>query len=362
LFGDTDTVVGNGSTLTQNHTLSQAGGDAHSNGAGGSLAGNVVQVSSDPVDQVFGEAGDAVGIGGSNTGNTLDSTAGGDTTTTGDYGSLAGNAVAVPDSVTNQLFGDAIAAGSKTYANGTNDSGMASGGTLRSSGVGGTGSGNVATVPVESDPDLFGDAVAALGSGTGVAENNSVIDNGGDSFTHGGGTLDAYNFNEPLGADVDVLDAPIGVLGDADTMVEDNSVVNNGYDTSDDSVMALPGGFGGQMGYGAFTPTAPSLPTGALNMPSVPSFGGAPSGLAPQAQAAPAPSVGQLPGVPQVPSVSLVQGALGNAGQLPVQHVTTAPTSAVSSVQSLGNVSKGLSGGSGISGVLPVHSALLPRI
>ncbi|HVV22929.1 MAG TPA: hypothetical protein VHF06_26065 [Pseudonocardiaceae bacterium] len=369
VFGSSDTVVGNGSTVTSASSLSKAGGWAHSDGSGGSVSGNIAQVSAQPVDQVFGEAGSAVGLSGANTGNELDSTAGGDTTTNGDYGALAGNAVAVPASVTDQVFGDAVAAGSQAYGNGTSDSQLNNGGQVVSSGHHGSGSGNVLTVPADVDPDVFGDAVSAVGNAEGVADNNRVINNGGDSFTDGGGPLDAYNFNWPVGADLDVIDAPVPVLGRSTTMVEDNSIVNNGYDTVEDSTMALPGGFGGQMGYGASTPDFPQLPDEAVlaDVPQLPSFDGvAPSPTGPQTQAAQAaPAAPGLPGLPQVPSVPLAQGALGKAGHLPVGQVESKPVADVQGVKSLTNTGgemAGVRGVTGITGVLPVAHGLFPNV
>lgn len=377
VFGDTDTLVGNGSTVTDNASQSTAGGDATSNGDGGSVSGNVAQISAQPVDDVFGEAGDAVGIGGADTDNTLDSQAGGDTRTSGDYGSLAGNAVGVPATVSDPVLGDAIAAGSKTYGNGTNDASENSGGQLTSSGVHGTGSGNVAQLPVESDPDVFGDAVAAAGQGTGVADNNLVLTNGGDSFTRGGGALDAYNFNEPLGVNADVIDTPVPVLGDARTITENNTVVNNGYDTAaQDSTMALPGGFGGRLGYGAITPDAPRLPTDSVlsHVPSAP-FGAVPAAPAApgvSTQDAPAtpglpsarglPSAPGVPMLPTLPSVSALQGLTSQAGHLPVDRATTMSRSALGGVGSFGDAGSGMAGVSGISGVLPVLPGVFPRV
>jgi hypothetical protein len=148
--------------------------------------------------------------------------------------------------------------------------------------------------------------------------------------------------------------------------------------------MELPGGFGGNLGYGAVTPDFPTLPTESM-VPSVPSFGGVPTdsvtrgfpsfgganGLSTQsAPASPSvqvpgvPPVGHLPGVPSVPQVPLVQGAVGQAGHLPVGNAVAAPTSAVRGVQSLGTTGAAMNGVSvpGISGVLPVRSGLFPMI
>ncbi|HEY1573804.1 MAG TPA: hypothetical protein VGG05_20850 [Pseudonocardiaceae bacterium] len=384
VFGDTDTLVGNGSTMTNSSTTSTAGGRAHATGAGGSVAGNVVDVENNPADQLFGEAANAVGIGGSNASNDLDSTAGGTTSTDGDFGTLAGNAVSVPDTERNQLFGDAVSAAGLDSANGTNTSAQTTGGEVASSGVHSTGAGNVLTLPVEADPDVFGDAVAAAGQATGVAESDSALDNGGDSKTRGGGFLSAYDLNDPLGADVALADLGVPVLGDAQSVVEDMDTVHNGFTAPENSQMELPGGFGGNLGYGAVTPDFPTLPTESM-VPSVPSFGGVPTdsmtrGLPPfgganglSTQSAPVspsvqvpgvPPVGHLPGVPSVPQVPLVPGAVGQAGHLPVGNAVAAPTSAVRGVQSLGTTGAGMNGVSvpGISGVLPVQPGLFPRI
>lgn len=379
-FGATDMVVGNGSTLTGNQTYSTAGGNARSTGEGGSVSGNIAQVSNQPVDQVFGQAGNAVGLGDSATTNVLNSKAGGDTTTNGDNGALSGNGVAVPDTVDDPVFGDPAAVGSITYAGGANNAHNTNGGTVTSSGLDGNGSGNVITVPTESDPDAFGDSVAATGGrAIGAADNNNTIDNGGDSFTEGGGILDAYNINDPLGPNVDATGAQVPVLGQTESIVEDNTVIHNGYQTGRQSAMELPGGFGGQLGYGTITPDAPRLPTDTVlsripSMPAVPSASGAPSvqsasaglpGLpgAPGLPGVPAvPSTPQLPGIPQVPSVPLAQGAVGQAGNLPVGNAVRVPMSATSSVQSLSGNTSGLTGVSGISGVLPVAPGLFPKV
>jgi trimeric autotransporter adhesin len=269
-----------------------------------------------------------------------------------------------------------VAVGSRTYGNGTSDSSMASGGQVASSGEHGSASGNVLTVPAALDPDVFGDAVSSLGKAQGVADNTSEIDNGGDSTTKGGGPLDAYDFNWPVGADVDVLDAPVPVLGQADTMVEDDSVLNNGDTTEHDSAMALPGGFGGTLGYGTMTPDFPQLPSTTVlsAVPRVPSFTapgadmpapGVPVPGAAGPQSAPAPSLPDLPGLPQVPSVPLVQGAVLNAGQLPVQQAASLPTTDVRNLGSLGGTGTGMAGVSGltgIAGVLPVAQGLFPNV
>ncbi|HEX9334319.1 MAG TPA: hypothetical protein VF892_00485, partial [Pseudonocardiaceae bacterium] len=363
-FGDVATLVGNGSTLTTASTTSTAGGGASSTGSGGSVSGNVVEVSNQVVDQVFGDAVSGVGIVGSNTGSTTNSSAGGDVTTTGDYSSLSGNAIAVPDTVADQVFGDAVAVGSNAWANGSDDSNLTSGGSLTSTGIDGSGAGNVLEVPVAADPDAYGDAVSALGRATGIADQESVIDNGGDTFTDGFGPLSAYNFNEPLGADIDVANAEVPVLGSADSMVEDNSVLDNGYATQDASEMDLPlvggllggggstlgvGNLGGTLGTGTSTPAFPDLPgVGLLDqfplLSMVTNLGGA----AAHTQSLPATGVGNLPTVPQVP---LAQGAVGQVAQLPAQHLVSTPASMLQGAPV-----------PGISGVLPVQHGLFPRV
>jgi trimeric autotransporter adhesin len=326
VFGDTGTVVGNGGTLTSNSTTSTAGGDASSTGSGGSLSGNVAEVSNQVVNQAFGNAVSGVGIVGSNTDNTTNSKAGGDVTTTGDYSSLSGNAIAVPDTLSDQVFGDAVAAGSNAWANGTNDSTLASGGGATTTAIDGSGSGNAIALPVVLDPDAYGNAVSAVGHATGIADNESVINNGGDTTTNGGGSLSAYNFNTPLGADIGVVDVNPGILGSADTMVEDNSVLNNGFATPDNNEMALPI-VGGVLGYGTSTPDASGL---------------AGAGL---------PGAGLLSQLPLLSGVTGGQGATsGLTGGL-TGGSTGGPTSGLTSGLTNGGLTSGLTNGGLVGGL-----------
>ncbi|HEY0805681.1 MAG TPA: hypothetical protein VGD84_11470 [Pseudonocardiaceae bacterium] len=346
-------TITSGGTQTTGSTTSTAGGDASSTGSGGSVSGNVVQVSNDVVDQAFGNAASGVGIVGTNTGSTTNSTAGGNTSTTGDYSSLSGNAVAVPDTVANRVFGDAVAAGSKAWANGSDNSNLASGGTLTSTGIDGSGAGNVVTVPVALDPDAFGNAVSGVGNATGVADSQSVVNNGGDSFTDGFGPLAAYDFNFPLGTDLGLRSIEAPVLGSATTVVEDNSVTNNGFVTQSASTMDLPL-VGGLLGSSTSTPATPSLPgIGLLDQLPLLSMLTNLGGAAMHTQDLPATGVGNLPTVPQVP---LAQGAVGQVAQLPVQHVVSTPASMLQGAQAMGH------GAPGISGVLPLQQGLLPKI
>ena len=363
-FGDAATLVGNASTLTTASTTSTAGGDATSTGSGGSLSGNVAEVSNQWVDQVFGDAASGVGIVGSNTGSTTNSAAGGNVTTTGDYGSLSGNAIAVPDTIANQIFGDAASAGANVFANGTNDSTLASGGSLTSTGIDGDGAGNVLELPVVLDPDAFGDAAAVLGRATGIADEESVIDNGGDTTTDGFGPLSAYNFNDPLGADIDLANLEIPVIGSAETMVEDDDVLNNGYATQSATPMDLPlvGGLlpGGALGVGNLgtgsvgtattTPAFPNLP-GLSLLQDVPVLSMLTNlgSTAAHTQSLPATGVGNLPTLPQVP---LATGAAGQVANLPAQNVVSAPASMLQ-----GTAAPGVA-----TGVLPVHEGLFPHI
>ncbi|HEX4726034.1 MAG TPA: hypothetical protein VH333_26230 [Pseudonocardiaceae bacterium] len=378
VFGDTATLVGNGNTMTTASTTSTAGGDASSTGDGGSVSGNVVEVSNQVVDQAFGNALSGVGIVGANTCSTTNSTAGGDVTTDGDYASLSGNAIALPDTISNEVFGVAGAVGSNAWANGANDSNLASGGSLTSTGIDGSAAGNVLALPVALDPDAYGDAASVLGRATGIADQESVIDNGGDTWTDGFGPLSAYNFNDPLGADIDLVGVEVPLAGSTETLVEDNGVLNNGYATQSASTMDLPlvggllggstlgfgdlggGGLagtlgtgnlgGGAVGTGTTTPALPDLPgLGLLNSVPLLSMLSNVGGAAAHTQSLPGTGVGNLPTVPQVP---LAQGAVGQVAQVPAQSVVSTPASMLqgSSVQP------------GISGVLPVQHGLFPHV
>lgn len=285
---------GNGSNLTD----SSAGGDATANGEEGALAGNIVQTPIGGTVPVTGHGIAGAGIAEGSSVNDVMSAAGGDATTNGDNGAVAGNIIGVQALPLVPVTHDAVSAAGIATAEGTDTLDAASGGDVETSGLDGSLSGNILDIPAAVDPEVFGNAIAVAG---GVSETtaDSMITGqaGGDSITDGSGqALSGFNFHHPLVFVIPVNELEIPVLAIAKEYSTDSTEINGeeftraftdsvGSEMPIDALPALPVG-------------APALPFGA---PAVPSLNGAgvlpttPEIAAPGAARADVPQVGTLP-------------------------------------------------------------------
>ncbi|HWC83628.1 MAG TPA: hypothetical protein VG756_27035 [Pseudonocardiaceae bacterium] len=305
VFGDTDTLVGNGGTQTGSATSSTAGGHAKTDGSEGAISGNVVSVPAATAAQLFGQAGSVGGLTGAQTDNVLASTAGGNIDTHGDGGALAGNAVTAPAMPIVQGYGADVAGLANSQATGNNVSMLENGGNVSTSGADSSVSGDILEIPAFAQASPYGDAVSALGNGTGTANNTLTAVNGGEPTTEGDGPLSGLNYLFPVGAAVPVKDTPVGVLGQAHTFVSDATDVTNGVPSASEFALPVNGS---------------ALPVDASDMPSggelAPALNPAGVGsLTSSALSDPASATSALPGA------DLVSGAVPTqavSGVLPV--------------------------------------------
>jgi hypothetical protein len=144
--------------------------DVQTDGAGQSLAGNVVDVDWALPIQIANNAG---GIGGnaSSTGNNAsqETATGGNVDTDGAGGVLAGNIIAPQGATPVQLNNNAAVLGGNADSSGnTSSSDASSGGSPHTDGTDGVGSGNIAGVPVAVPVELNNSAL----SGVGIADSS----------------------------------------------------------------------------------------------------------------------------------------------------------------------------------------------
>ncbi|RZS44741.1 hypothetical protein EV193_101618 [Herbihabitans rhizosphaerae] len=177
---------GFGQGVSDNETDSTAGGDNDAEGTGGQLAGNVVQAPVGSTAGVFAMAPVWVGRVTGDATNDVSSTAGGDTTANGDGGQLAGNVVSAQALPVAQVFGNAASWFGSSDGSGSNDTDVASGGDITSSGVGGSLSGNIADVPAAAVAQVFGNSAAWFGDSYAWADNQTIGQSGGTTTTTGG--------------------------------------------------------------------------------------------------------------------------------------------------------------------------------
>jgi len=228
-FGDTVVAVGNGTSNVDSELDSTSGGDAVSDGAEGAIAGNVVSVPEASAVEVFGSA---VGAGSnveSDAANDYSSLAGGDVTTTGDRGSLSGNAVAAQVAAPVQAFADTVTAAANGDSNTFGVTKVVAGGDSTTSGKDASVSGNLVTVPANAAPEVFGEPVTAAGISKTTSDSTLLSKAGGKTTTAGNG--DAVTANDvpvPVEAAAQVYDIPVEVLGQATALVHTTTTQTTG--------------------------------------------------------------------------------------------------------------------------------------
>ncbi|WHT19474.1 hypothetical protein N8J89_41440 [Crossiella sp. CA-258035] len=203
---------------SENTVSSVAGGNSTSEGSYGLLTGNLITPAvAGPVQAEGVGAGWLVNSSGAAE-NATAAVAGGDKATAGDKGGLAGLIADVPVAVPTNVGG--IGAGWMVLADGAENSAVASeaGGDNETSGVKGTGTGTVASVPVAAALEVAGDSVNWIGTTSGVADNSIGSEAGGYTVTDGvmsflGGDIVAVPVSPVVGANG--LSASLNGVSDA---------------------------------------------------------------------------------------------------------------------------------------------------
>ncbi|WP_254897064.1 PE-PGRS family protein [Amycolatopsis sp. Hca4] len=213
---------GIGTGENDNITDATAGGDAVTDGRDGALTGNIVKAPIAGAGSVFGDgiAGGALGTGVGT--NDVSSVAGGDATTSGDRGSVAGNIIGADPLAVAQVFGDAVSAAGVAKGAGINMTDVRNAGDDTTSGVEGAISGNILDLPVTAIAQLFGDAVTVGGVAHAVGENTLTTHNGGKAVTAGDqSALSGINGYHAFALPVQIFGVPLELLGVATAYATD---------------------------------------------------------------------------------------------------------------------------------------------
>ncbi|WP_410562929.1 beta strand repeat-containing protein [Amycolatopsis sp. cmx-4-61] len=219
---------GIGTGENNNITDATAGGNAVTDGRDGAATGNIVKAPIAGAGSVFGDgiAGAALGSGVGS--NDVESVAGGDATTSGDRGSVAGNIVGVDALPVAQVFGDAVSAAGVAKGAGVNMTDVTNSGNDTTSGVEGAISGNILDLPVTAIAQMFGDAVTAGGVANGVGQNTLTTENGGKSLTSGDRTaLSGVNGYHAFALPVQIFGVPLELLGTATARATDATSIDD---------------------------------------------------------------------------------------------------------------------------------------
>ncbi|WP_318305985.1 beta strand repeat-containing protein [Amycolatopsis solani] len=303
-------LAGIGTGENDNITDSSAGGDALTDGQGGALTGNIVKAPVAGVAQLFsdGVAGGALGHGLGT--NDTTSVAGGDATTNGDGGSVAGNIVGADALPVVQVFGDAVSAAGVATGTGISTTSVQNAGDDTTSGVEGAISGNILDIPATAIAQLFGDAVTVGGVAHAVGDNTLTTQNGGEPTTEGdGSSLSGYNFYHDIVAPVQIFGVPLELLGVATADATDmTSIDGEATDAADSIANPVEGSELGAGELPSLTGLASGLPTAGLPTAGLPAL---PTAV--PAQRADVP-VSPMAGLPHLPTAGGLPGLNGLSG------------------------------------------------
>lgn len=289
---------GTGSNLTD----SNAGGDAIATGENGALAGNIVQSPIGGAIPITGHGLAGAGIAEGSSVNDVVSTAGGDATTNGDNGAVAGNIVGPQLLPLVPFAHDAVSVAGIASAEGTDTIDAASGGDVETSGLDGSLSGNILDLPTAVDAKLFGNAIAALGGVSKTTSDNVTLGQvGGDSVTDGSGeALSGFNFHHPFIFVIPLDSHEIPVLAIAESTTTDVTEING-----EDYSRVFTDAVGSEMPIDAL----PALPFGAAALPTAPAATSVPS----------LNGAGVLPTTPEIAAPGAARADVPQVGTLPVQ-------------------------------------------
>ncbi|SDP91062.1 beta strand repeat-containing protein [Lentzea jiangxiensis] len=231
VFADGFTLVGNNSTTGDNATDMKAGGDAVTTGEQGSIAGNAVSTPVATGSQVLGWSAGGGGNVDSTSTNDLSSVAGGDVSSNGDGGSVSGNLVGAQPAVLPAVPGNSVSAAGITKSDAVSDTNVVSGDDSSSSAEDASVSGNLVNVPANAFAGVYADAVAVAGNATTPTDESSHTKAGGEMITEGSGPLTARETTVPVGAAAKLARIPVEVLGQAIIEGVDHDEQRTGEDT-----------------------------------------------------------------------------------------------------------------------------------
>lgn len=217
VFGIEAGALGLPVNVVDHSTTAVNGGDNVTSGDLGSLTGDVINADAQAPAQVFGLDAAALAVNANTVSDSLSATNGGQSTTSGLDGSLAGDIISAEGQAVPQVFGWGTSALGNSVQTTGSDTSAVNGGDLTTAGSGNALSGNVLDVLASADPGLFGWAASALGTATNTTGNSLDASNGGTATAVGGTPVQI-----PIGIAPQITDITIPI---AATIV--NSVTND---------------------------------------------------------------------------------------------------------------------------------------
>lgn len=232
VFANAVAAAGDAEAGAINDATSTAGGNTGTTGDDSAGGGNMVTAPVTTPVETFGNT--AAGVGGADAAGaeTKEVSAGGGNNTDDDNGLAASNLVHTPVATAAQAFGNSAGAVAFTNAAATADNQVTAGGKNKATGTAGTGSGNIAQVPVSVPAQVFGTGASGLAKGTQAAVNATDMQAGGNSTSdgaHGAGSGNVVN--TPVAGAAQAYGESAAALGLNDSLAGSQTETEAGGDT-----------------------------------------------------------------------------------------------------------------------------------
>ncbi|MFI6098381.1 chaplin family protein [Lentzea sp. NPDC051213] len=193
LTGNAIAAGGNAATDTTASQVATTGGDLATSGDKGAISGNVVAEQGATPVQLTGNGVGAAGIADAKSTADTFASSNGDIDTSGDNGSISGNAVPIPLAPLFEVNGNAVAGAANATTDSVQTGAAYAGGATRTSGDPATLCGNIAEPALAGPITVDDNAAAAGGNATAISETSNESTAGGQKNTNGTGSTGSGN-------------------------------------------------------------------------------------------------------------------------------------------------------------------------
>jgi trimeric autotransporter adhesin len=252
VFGSAGSLVGNAHGTGSNDASVNDGGYNGTLGNDAVGGGNIVGVPVALPAEVFGAGAGVVGNADGLAKEVKDVEAGDIFNTNDDRGTVSSNIASLPVTSPVQVFGDAAGVVANVTGISKSETVTTAGAATQANGVKGSGSGNIAQVPVSLPTQLFGDTATLVGNGDAIAKGSTSSTAGGAASADGhGGALTGNIADVPFAGAVQGFGAAVAGAG------VDNALASNLTSSTAGGNDKTNGEFGSIAGNIAQVPMAP---------------------------------------------------------------------------------------------------------
>ncbi|MBB4906670.1 hypothetical protein [Actinophytocola algeriensis] len=248
LCGNAGGAIGSADATCDTATTTDAGGTSRSTGEGSVASGAIAAAPVTLPVEGFGNGAAAVGEATADATNRVDSTAGGDSYTRGHDSIVSGTTANAPMTGTADVFANAAAGAGDAGTTAQNYVDTSSGGNTGTTGDNSVAGGNMATAPVNTPGEVYGNGAAgAGGAGTAASESKKTSSGGGNNTDDDYGLAASNLVTTPVATAAQAFGNSAGAVGSTNAAASADNHVTSGGDNKATGTAGLGSGNIGQV-------------------------------------------------------------------------------------------------------------------